>query len=247
LQFTPFSGNAVDWISFKHTFIQTQNTFTPIENISRIRSALRGEAVLAVSSLSFTAQSPEEIIEALGERFGRPELIVSQELAAVRSLPKLQTDFKDLNFISCKVHNLVTSLKHLDHQQYLYSPEIFNTILLKLTPLLRVLWTRYAIDHSQLPLSKIELLSQFLRYESNNHLRFSLVFHQNSPLNSDHNIHNHNKSSHDRKCHVLVTEVTDTCLFCNATHGITKCKNSCLFPLTKMFCFFKKIKFVLNV
>jgi hypothetical protein len=48
---------------------------------------------------SASAQSVEEIIATLGERFRRPELITLQELATVRSLPRLQKDFKDLNLV----------------------------------------------------------------------------------------------------------------------------------------------------
>ncbi|KAL0839259.1 hypothetical protein ABMA28_016019 [Loxostege sticticalis] len=210
-----FSGKATDWLLFKQTYLHTCKSFSSFENLARIRTALRGEAAQAVSALAFTSSNPDELLQALEDRFARPEFIVLEELTAVRALPKLQSDYKDLNLIACRVQNLVAILKQLNSSEYLYSPELYNTLLGKLTPLLRSLWIRYAAEHSS-GYTKLEMLANFLRVEARNHTQFGL--HLQIP--SDHIV----KHRRVDFCNTTRTSFNSgVCGFCSGKHNLADC------------------------
>ncbi|KAL0881944.1 hypothetical protein ABMA27_001700 [Loxostege sticticalis] len=210
-----FSGKATDWLLFKQTYLHTRKSFSSFENLARIRTALRGESAQAVSALAFTSSDPDELLQALEDRFARPEFIVLEELTAVRALPKLQSDYKDLNLIACRVQNLVAILKQLNSSEYLYSPELYNTLLGKLTPLLRSLWIRYAAEHSS-RYTKLEMLANFLRVEARNHTQFGL--HLQIP--SDHVV----KHRRVDFCNTARTSFNSgVCGFCSGKHNLADC------------------------
>ncbi|XP_059046030.1 uncharacterized protein LOC131841727 [Achroia grisella] len=66
----------------------TQSGYSPIENLARLSYALRGIARETVDKLLVTARDPDIVMRALEVRFGRPDLIILQELYSVRSLPR---------------------------------------------------------------------------------------------------------------------------------------------------------------
>ncbi|KAL0871500.1 hypothetical protein ABMA27_005218 [Loxostege sticticalis] len=75
-------------------------SYSSMENLSRVNAALYGPAREAVGALLSTANNPGDIISVLELQFGRPELIVLQEVAAVRALPKVNFEGKDLHFFA---------------------------------------------------------------------------------------------------------------------------------------------------
>ncbi|KAI5633683.1 ion channel regulatory protein UNC-93 domain-containing protein [Phthorimaea operculella] len=176
IELPPFSGKPNEWLIFKRTYDDTKPNYSALDNLARLRNAVRGEAREALSSLLFSAESPCEIIDALELHFARPELIVQQEVAALRSLPKLSTDFRDLNKFACKIRNSVATIKSLRQNQYLHSPELFSSVLNKLNVLLKSRWCDYAKERHQTFIeqnnSKLELLSQFLLSEADTQIKF---------------------------------------------------------------------------
>ncbi|XP_063629208.1 uncharacterized protein LOC134800656 [Cydia splendana] len=82
----PFGGDITEWISFRAEFEDTSPMFSAVNNVSRIRRALKGEARTAVKSIMYTVQDPYEIMEALERQFGDPEEIVLTELHNIKRM-----------------------------------------------------------------------------------------------------------------------------------------------------------------
>ncbi|XP_052755581.1 uncharacterized protein LOC128201752 [Galleria mellonella] len=172
-----FDGKPLDWLTFKRVYDNTKSRHSDSDNLTRINMALRGEAHNAVAVLLVSAQDSTQVIQALATRFGRPELIVLQEVAMMRSLPKVNIDCSDLHKFACRVRNSVEVMKLLEQRCYLESPELFQSILSKLTPLLRTRWADFAASHFHQEVTRLELLASFLTQEVDLQLKHHKLLH----------------------------------------------------------------------
>ncbi|XP_063382133.1 uncharacterized protein LOC134668622 [Cydia fagiglandana] len=144
------------------------------ENLVRLSGALRGAALESVSSLLYTAERPEQVLDVLEQTFALPEMIVLHEITLVRNLPKLSFDQKDLTNFACRLRNCIAVIRNLDQIEHIYSVELFHSVLSKLTPILYSQWKEYAYK-SDRSVPKIQLLSEFLDIEAIKHNRYGLV------------------------------------------------------------------------
>lgn len=55
----------------------------------------------------------------------------------VRALPRVSGEGKDFAIFASRVRNCVEVIRLLDRTEYLASPELFQAIILKISPLLR--------------------------------------------------------------------------------------------------------------
>lgn len=112
-------------------------------------------------------------MRALEDNFARPELIVYKVVNALKNLPRLGNDLKELGTICNKVRNSISTIKLLNHVEYLYSPELFHAVLGKLNPTIKIRRTDFAtLDGTGRP--KLEILPVFLKRELDQHIRFGL-------------------------------------------------------------------------
>lgn len=87
----------------------------------------------------------QEIIEALRERFGRPELVAKSTLAKIRAEPTIKHDkLEALSDFGYKVRNACNVIESLGLHFYLYNPELVQDIVNKLPYQTKVDWARYA-------------------------------------------------------------------------------------------------------
>ncbi|KAL0831974.1 hypothetical protein ABMA28_001474 [Loxostege sticticalis] len=213
----------------KRAFQDTSSKFTDAENLARLSHVLKGAAREAVSMLLVMATSPNDVLEALDRRFGRPEQIVLQEVNAVRALPKLGTEVKELHIFTTRVRNCVEVAKLVQHSDYLRSPELFGALLSKLSPLLRARWLDFAETHEDAGQARVELLSHFLNREVDLTMKFGGVLETvSSSPSQQHRAHtvaasgssaiHINKQKSEKNCHENV------CLFCQHEHQLTNCQ-----------------------
>ncbi|XP_063541585.1 uncharacterized protein LOC134750352 [Cydia strobilella] len=88
-----FDGKShLDWLGLKKAFENTQGSYTAANNLSRLNTALTGAAREAVAALLVSARDPGVVLNALDARFGRPEIVVAHEVAAVRALPRVSAE-----------------------------------------------------------------------------------------------------------------------------------------------------------
>ncbi|XP_052758522.1 uncharacterized protein LOC128202383 [Galleria mellonella] len=171
-----FSGNVHEWLLFKKSYDDSKSYFTPHENMSRLRNALRGNAREAVSVLLLTSSCPEDVLQALELRFARPEQIILSEISAVRALPKLGRQPNDIFTLATKIKSSVNIINLLGHREYIYSPELLHNVISKLTPLLYDKWCDFAQAHHTPGQPQLELLAEFLLQEANKQARFGLPY-----------------------------------------------------------------------
>ncbi|XP_060801075.1 uncharacterized protein LOC106136136 [Amyelois transitella] len=169
----PFYGNCLDWTQFKRIYNLTKPYFTNAENINRLQHAIRGPAREAVASILVCGEDPELIVAALEENFARPEVVVLKETAALKNLPRLGNDLKELGNLANRVRNAVSNIKLLNQVEYLYAPELFHAILGKLNPVMKLRWSDFAAQE-QTNKPKLEVLSKFLVKEYQQFTKFSL-------------------------------------------------------------------------
>lgn len=220
----PFFGNPLHWIQFKRVYDMSKSYFSQVENITRLQNAIRGPARDAVASIMICENNPDQIVAALEENFARPEMIVLRETTALKNLPRLGNDLKELGNLSNRVRNTVSNIKLLSQLEYLHSPELFHAILGKLNPIMKIRWTDFAIqDFSKRP--KLEMLSDFLVREYQQYIKFGL---------SPESILAQPSTSFERPSkreNVHVATDTDTtnnnnkkeCIYCKKQHNIKSC------------------------
>lgn len=155
-----FDGTIAEWMAFKSVFDDTKDMFSNIQNVARLRKALRGAAQESVRALLYTVTDPYDIIEALERRYGRPEMLILTELENVKRMPRLADDGRNLASFANKVANTVAAIKTLNQPQYLYSPELVNRVVEKLNLILKYKWFEFKSAHVGAP--ELILLSRFL-------------------------------------------------------------------------------------
>lgn len=139
-----YSGSHQEWLSFKAAYVATAPSYTDVENLARLRKALRGTAREAVENLLMYNAQPADVMKALESRFGRPDAIAQVELDRLRALPRLTDAAREVCVFSTKVNNIVAALRALKKQHYLYSPEVTKATIDKFTPALRYRWYDFA-------------------------------------------------------------------------------------------------------
>lgn len=155
-----FDGTIAEWMGFKSVFSDTDTMFTDVQNVARLRKALRGAARETVRALLFTVSDPYEIMDTLERRYGRPELLVLTELENIKRMPRMTEDGRNIGSFASKIANTVAAIKSLKQPQYLYSPELVNKVVDKLSIILKYKWYEFKSAHAGAP--ELELLSRFL-------------------------------------------------------------------------------------
>jgi hypothetical protein len=229
-----FDGKSpFDYLMFKRAFQDTAEFFSEAENLARLNQALKGVAREAVSMLLVMATHARDVIDALECRFGKPELIAIQEVNAIRALPKLGTEVRNLNIFATRVQNCVQVVKLLDHTDHLRSPERFGALLSKFTPLLHSRWKDFAAGHQSLGCTRVELLSLFLNREVDLEVKFGNV--AEAPLSSSHHrAHTVSESGEGpstgaipKNSRLKISKFPvnhEICCFCQSNHQLTYCQ-----------------------
>ncbi|XP_073943417.1 uncharacterized protein [Choristoneura fumiferana] len=132
----PFSGLSNEWLQFQAAYTESAASFTANENVARIRKALKGVALEAVSALLISQPRPDDVVSALQRRFGRPDALLIGEMEKMKRSRDSQTTH-------------VTLLR---------------TIVDKLTPILRSKWYDYATINEDVP--EIKKIAEFLNREA---------------------------------------------------------------------------------
>ncbi|GBP80198.1 hypothetical protein EVAR_100075_1 [Eumeta japonica] len=138
-----FYGEINEWIAFRTVYRDTQCHFTESQNVARLRKALKGDARENVKSLLYSGASADDILDSLQRYFGRPEILILNELENIKKMPKLAEDGRNMNVFASKIVNCVASIKALEKPQYLYSPELVNKIVDKLNLYMKYKWFEF--------------------------------------------------------------------------------------------------------
>jgi hypothetical protein len=156
-----FDGNPSDWISFKRVFLDTENSFSDIANMGRLRRAVKGQARDSVRAILHTCSNPYEVIDALDRSYGKPDVIILAEIQNVKRMSRMSEDGRNISEFSNRVCNVVSSITALNKPQYLYAPELVSRIVEKLNNIVKFEWYRYKAGNESMP--ELLALSRFLK------------------------------------------------------------------------------------
>lgn len=156
-----FNGCATEWIPFKTVFNDTRNMFSDIQNVGRLRMALKGEARDSVKGMLYASSCSADIMDALERRFGRPEVLIMHELDTIKKMPRLQEDGSNIHQFASTVNNCVATIQALGRPQYLYSPELTSKIVDKLNLYMRYEWSKFCMQYPSEP--ELQRMSRFLK------------------------------------------------------------------------------------
>ncbi|XP_034836304.1 uncharacterized protein [Maniola hyperantus] len=255
-----FDGDPINWIPFSKHFTSTASHFMDIENIARIRRALKGQAKEAVKSLLYTSSTPDNILKELERRFGQPTYIIKGLLAELHKLPKMTEDLRGIGAFASAVFNAVDTIKQLDRTEYLYATEIADKIIDKMNTLVRFRWQEFRADRKREP--TLSLLSEFLTKMSNDFDEPGPSYSRSKPENNKRpfrkakvnvvQIESESEQSDDDYDSEFEEEMKivlaacaideEKCLLCEQAHDITKCNSFLREPVKDRWETVKRLK-----
>ncbi|XP_023953383.2 uncharacterized protein LOC112057126 [Bicyclus anynana] len=238
-----FDGDPINWIPFISHYKDTASFFSGIENVARIRKALKGLAKDTVKSLLYTSTSPDIILKELERRFGQPTYIIKSEIATLDRLPRMSEDIKGIGAFASAVFNSVNTIKQLNRKEYLYSTDISDRIINKMSTIVRFRWQEYKCTKTDEPI--LSVLSEFLNMISDQFDEPSFRFKSKIDYNkarptgkgrvntTNHEVEygsdedsNYDSEFEEEMRIVLAASTVDEekCFLCEQTHDITKCQ-----------------------
>ncbi|XP_045483957.1 uncharacterized protein LOC123689135 [Pieris rapae] len=161
-----FEGDSSEWTAFRVVYEDTSPMFSDVQNMARLRKAIKGTARESIKSLLYSEAKPEEVINALRRRFGRPNALVLAELEKLKALHRTTENPSDICVFASQINNSVAAIKGLKKPQYLYSPEIMKIIIEKMPAILRFRWYDYTAAREEESFSDIQTISDFLNLEA---------------------------------------------------------------------------------
>ncbi|XP_037931304.1 uncharacterized protein LOC119666101 [Teleopsis dalmanni] len=139
-----FDGQPQEWPLFYANYNDTTKMFnySNRENLMRLQKCLAREAV--VSMLIYPADVPNAI-EELEFRFGRPDLIVKDQLAKLQELPSFgESKLEQIVPFSTKIRNTVSVLKAANCSHYLCDITIMEALVRKIPPSKQYEWVLHS-------------------------------------------------------------------------------------------------------
>ncbi|XP_045486697.1 uncharacterized protein LOC123689628 [Pieris rapae] len=161
-----FEGDSSEWTAFRVVYEDTSPMFSDVQNMARLRKAIKGTARESIKSLLYSEATPEEVINALRRRFGRLDALVLAELEKLKALHRTTENPSDICVFASQINNSVAAIKGLKKPQYLYSPEIMKIIIEKMPAILRFRWYDYTAAREEESFSDIQTISNFLNLEA---------------------------------------------------------------------------------
>jgi hypothetical protein len=142
-----FNGDPSKWLEFKHCFAESAERFSPSENVSRIRYALRGAAQEATEGLLLTSKDPKVIMKTLERNCGRPRTLLMLQRERISSLPKPNETSNDVYRFANRVATVIDAITCIGKPEYLREYDIVSDIIGKMTPTMKARWVDYAHDN----------------------------------------------------------------------------------------------------
>lgn len=236
-----FDGDPREWISFRANFKDTATYFSNIENVARLRKAIKGQARDSVKSLMYTTQNPDEILQALERRFGRPTFLIKSEIEALEKIPPMSSEITGIGSFASAVANSVNTIKLMNKVEYLYSYDISEKIIEKMNIIVRFRWHEYRSAHEEEPillsLSKFlnTIADQFEVYEHVPKPRARRDFHKvplrkrvNAATYASESERSENSESesdpeYEEERRIVLAAMNTKCPLCQKNHDLQKC------------------------
>ncbi|XP_055918553.1 uncharacterized protein LOC129950651 [Eupeodes corollae] len=142
-----FSGRPDEWPLFLANYEDSTADFNynNRQNLQRLQKCLNGPAREAVTSMLINKENVPEIIEELKFRFGRPDILVRNQLQKIQQFPAMKQNKTDqiLDY-STQVRNVVALLKASKSEHSLQNSIILEELVGKLPEDKQYEWVKHA-------------------------------------------------------------------------------------------------------
>ena len=205
-----FNGAAEEWPMFHAAFQETTAAYgyTELQNMTRLRKALKGVAADTVRSLMIHPNNVKEVISELEFRFGRSDILVTDQIEKVRNMTSIREyELDKLIGFSTVVKNLHSFLTNAAAHDQLSNPTLINELLSKLPLSKRYDWATYAMKHRPVT---IKTFSTWLDEVAHS---VALII----------GVKNERPNNARRRDQVLQTRPCTECQFCQKDHKIEEC------------------------
>lgn len=225
-QLMTFDGSSyLKWPIFYSQFKLSNETcsFSPKENVLRLNKSLTNDARKSVEMLLITAQNPDEILDILQKKYGRPEMIMEELLSEACKLPVVDSLESFMNF-SNTIRN-VAAVVEGDIEQIFDQRQLLASFVSKLPPHLLTQWGSYLID------KKIPCRKEKLRNFSDWIQQMSEVISRITFVSNVVNFPNPNETQNvsnveDRKTSSSTGTTNKRCRICNQNqHPLENCSH----------------------
>jgi transposase InsO family protein len=148
-----FAGDPKQWPSFiaYYKYSTLYGNILPWENLMRLNKCLKGVAKEAVYTLLTHPNNVDDIISKLSKRFGRPEYIIGNLLEELERLPSVKNNHSLVKYAT-SVSNLITTIKQLNSNVHIFSPDLLKKLLWKLPEDIQRSWGQFAMMRSNISL-----------------------------------------------------------------------------------------------
>lgn len=138
-----FDGTIRDWPKFEAAYRSTTLLYgyDNVENLSRLQKSLFGEAALTVESLLVQPDHVDEVMRALQDAFGDPEVLICDQIERARQLPPVyESHLEQLVPFATVVRNVAAYLDTPNTQEHLANPMLLKELERKLPMSRRLDW-----------------------------------------------------------------------------------------------------------
>ena len=208
-----FYGNYRSWPRFKLLFDETTRTekLTNLENLTRLQTHLKGEALKSVSELILNPNNVDAILERLGRLYGNPISVFNALLKDLLAIKRVSLDnLASVIELSHALNNMLENMTMLNQKEYLMDQRLLTDLFSKLSPDLKNRWLGDFLKES----GKIKNLTKFSKWlKSTEEIAITLVAMEGGQERST-KLNTH--FSTNRK-------ISKGCLICSRPHETTSC------------------------
>lgn len=221
-----FSGNYVDWVSFKDIFtalIHTNSNLTPIQKFFYLRSSLNDEAANCIKNFETTAVNYEHAWATLTARYNNEKLLIQSHVKDICELNVVKENSSDnLRLFSDTLRGHIAALEALKQRPNDWGPLLIHIVCTKLDTNTLTDWeTKSPKDK----IAKVDELVTFLNERSKilEAVESSKNIVKNIKPMTEIKYYAHQKNK-GRIVSTAFTTITDiSCFICNLQHTIYKC------------------------
>ncbi|CAH2218177.1 jg24405 [Pararge aegeria aegeria] len=220
-----YDGNSSEWVAFRVVYDDTSKSYTPTQNMTRLRRAIKGAARSTFKSLLYSDATPDQVMKALQRRYGRPDSLVMQELDRIKALPKIGENPQEICSFASDVDNCVTAIHGLQKPQYLCSPVMVREIVEKLPSYLKFQWYDYADAKEDQEPADLTLMAKFLNKQADRCGAYALLEKKKQPRGREmtHIVTEDEEDEGRRPLSAKNGSKKWNCINCQGNHYLTDC------------------------
>ncbi|XP_055585027.1 uncharacterized protein LOC129737887 [Uranotaenia lowii] len=227
-----FTGDPAEWPMFIANYEYTTAVcgFTNGENMLRLQRCLKGYALEKVRNRIVLPAAVPQVIEALRQRFGRPNILINSLLQMVRTIPVQRSDkLEGLVEYGEAVQELCDHIEAANEQTHLANPQLLQELIAKLPTDYQMQWAAYSRELTYVDLRCFGDFMNIVAQDASRVISFNPktknALRDRSKSKGFINLHNETGGESDQSdLHEQQRQKARECVFCGKTgHRMREC------------------------